>query len=72
MQMTLICNICEKLALTLGAIGLVGFAVYLIIAIVLSVKNKFIEPLYSVFPQEQPWYLSFIYISIGFLFLIKY
>lgn len=71
MQMTLICNICEKLALTLGAIGLVGFAVYLIIAIVLSVKNKSIEPLCSVFPQ-QPWYLSFMYISIGFLFLIKY
>lgn len=52
MQMTLICNICEKLALTLGAIGLVGFAVYLISAIALSVKNKSIEPLYSVFPPQ--------------------
>lgn len=62
----------EKLALALGVIGLVGFAVHLIIAIVLSVKNKSIEPLCSVFPQEQPWYLSFMYISIGFLFLIKY
>lgn len=72
MQITLILNICEKLALTLGTIGLIGFVVYLIIAIVLSVKNKSIEPLYSVFPQEQPWYLSFMYISIGFLFLIKY
>ena len=72
MQMTLIFNICEKLALVLGIIGLIGFVVYLIIAIVLSVKNKSIEPLYSVFPQEQPWYLSFMYISIGFLFLIKY
>jgi len=61
----------EKLALALGVIGLVGFAVHLIIAIVLSVKNKSIEPLYSVFPP-QPWYLSFMYISIGFLFLIKY
>lgn len=71
MQMTLILNICEKLALALGIIGLVGFAVYLITAIVLSVKNKSIKPLYSVFPQEQPWYLSFMYISIGFLFLIK-
>ena len=72
MQMTLILNIFEKLALTLGVIGLVGLVGRLIIAIVLSVKNKFIEPLYSVFPQEQPWYLSFMYISIGFLFLIKY
>lgn len=61
----------EKLALALGVIGLVGFAVHLIIAIVLSVKNKSIELLYSVFPP-QPWYLSFMYISIGFLFLIKY
>lgn len=72
MQMTLILNICEKLALAFGIIGLVGFVAYLIIAIVLSVKNKSIEPLYSVFPQEQPWYLSFMYMSIGFLFLIKY
>ena len=72
MQTTLILNICEKLAFALGIIGLVGFAVYLIIAIILSVKNKSVEPLYSVFPQEQPWYLSFMYISIGFLFLIKY
>lgn len=61
----------EKLALALGVIGLVDFAVHLIIAIVLSVKNKSIKPFYSVFPQEQPWYLSFMYISIGFLFLIK-
>lgn len=58
----------EKLALALGVIGLVGFAVHLIIAIVLSVKNKSIKPFYSVFPQEQPWYLSFMYISIGFCF----
>ena len=72
MQMTLILNICEKLALAFGIIGLVGFVAYLIIAIVLSVKNKSVEPLCSVFPQEQPWYLSFMYISIGFLFLIKY
>ena len=57
MQMTLILNICEKLALAFGIIGLVGFVEYLIIAIVLSVKNKSIEPLHSVFPQEQPWYL---------------
>lgn len=71
MQMTLIFNICERLALALGIIGLVGFVVCLIISIVLSVKNKSIEPLCSVFPQ-QPWYLSFMYISIGFLFLIKY
>lgn len=71
MQMTLILNICEKLALAFGIIGLVGFVAYLIIAIVLSVKNKSIEPLCSVFPQEQPWYLSFMYISIVFLFLIK-
>ena len=35
----------EKLALALGVIGLVGFAVHLIIAIVLSVKNKSIKPL---------------------------
>lgn len=70
MQMTLILNICEKLALTLGTIGLIGFIVCLILAIELSVKNKSIEPLCSVFPQ-QPWYLSFMYISIGFLFLIK-
>lgn len=62
----------EKLALALGVIGLVGFAVYLIIAIELGVKNKSIKPFYSVLPQEQPWYLSFMYISIGFLFLIKY
>lgn len=62
----------EKLALALGVIGLVGFAVHLIIAIVLSVKNKSIKPFYSVLPQEQPWYLSFMYISIGFLLLIKY
>ena len=62
----------EKLALALGVIGLVGFAVHLIIAIVLSVKNKSIKPFYSVLPQEQPWYLSIMYISIGFLFLIKY
>lgn len=62
----------EKLALALGVIGLVGFAVHLIIAIVLSVKNKSIKPFYSVLPQKQPWYLSFMYISIGFLFLIKY
>lgn len=72
MQMTLIFNICENLALALGIIGLVGFVVRLITAMVLSVKNKSIEPLCSVFPQEQPWYLSFMYISIGFLFLIKY
>ncbi len=72
MQMTLILNICERLALALGIIGLVGFVVRLITAMVLSVKNKSIEPLCSVFPQEQPWYLSFMYISIGFLFLIKY
>lgn len=71
MQMTLIFNICEKLALALGIIGLVGFVVCLIISIVLSMKNKSIEPLCSVFPQ-QPWYLSFMYISITFLFLIKY
>lgn len=70
MQMTLIFNICEKLALALGIIGLVGFIVCLILAIELSVKNKSIEPLCSVFPQ-QPWYLSFMYISIGLLFLIK-
>ena len=44
----------EKLALALGVIGLVGFAVHLIIAIVLSVKNKSIKPFYSVLPQEQP------------------
>ena len=69
--MTLILNIFEKLALALGTIGLVGFVVCLISAIALSVKNKSIEPLYSVFPP-QPWYLSFMYISIGFLFLIKY
>lgn len=72
MQMTLIFNICENLALALGIIGLVGFVVRLITAMVLSVKNKSIEPLCSVFPQEQPWYLSFMYIAIGFLFLIKY
>lgn len=72
MQMTLILNICENLALAFGIIGLVGFVVRLITAMVLSVKNKSIEPLCSVFPQEQPWYLSFMYISIGFLFLIKY
>lgn len=71
MQMTLVFNICEKLAWALGLIGFVGFVVYLISAIALSVKNKSIEPLYSVFPP-QPWYLSFMYISIGFLFLIKY
>lgn len=71
MQMTLIFNICEKLALAIGTIGLIGFMVCLISAIVLSVKNKSIEPLCSVFPQ-QPWYLSFMYIAIGFLFLIKY
>ena len=71
MQMTLILNIFEKLALALGTIGLVGFVVCLISAIALSVNNKSIEPLYSVFPP-QPWYLSFMYISIGFLFLIKY
>lgn len=70
MQMTLILNICERLALALGIIGLVGFVVCLIISIVLSVKNKSIEPLCSVFPQ-QPWYLSFMYISTGLLFLIK-
>ena len=68
MQMTLILNICEKLALAFGIIGLVGFVAYLIIAIVLSLKNKSIEPLYSVFPQEQPWYLSFMYMSIISLF----
>ena len=45
MQMTLILNICEKLALTLGTIGLIGFIVCLILAIELSVKNKSIEPL---------------------------
>lgn len=72
MQMTLIFNICENLALALGIIGLIGFVVRLITAMVLSVKNKSVEPLCSVFPQEQPWYLSFMYISIGFLFLIKY
>lgn len=70
MQMTLIFNICERLALALGIIGLVGFVVCLIISIVLSVKNKSIEPLCSVFLQ-QPWYLSFMYISTGLLFLIK-
>lgn len=70
MQMTLILNICEKLALTLGTIGLIGFIMCLILAIELSVKNKSIEPLCQMFPQ--PWYLSFMYISIGFLFLIKY
>lgn len=62
MQMTLILNICEKLALAFGIIGLVGFVACLIISIALSVKNKSIEPLCSVFPQEQPWYLSFMYI----------
>lgn len=72
MQMTLILNICENLALALGIIGLVGFVVRLITAMVLSVKNKSIEPLCSVLPQKQPWYLSFMYISIGLLFLIKY
>lgn len=71
MQMTLVFDICEKLAWALGLIGLIGFVVCLISAIALSVKNKSIEPLYSVFPP-QPWYLSFMYISIGFLFLIKY
>ncbi len=40
MQMTLICNICEKLALTLGTIGLIGFIVCLILAIELSVKTN--------------------------------
>lgn len=70
MQMTSILNICEKLALVIGTIGLVGFIVCLIIAIRLSVKNKSMEPLSHVFPQ-QPWYLSFMYISIGFLFLLK-
>ena len=40
MQMTLILNICEKLALAFGIIGLVGFVAYLIIAIVLSVKTN--------------------------------
>lgn len=71
MQMTLILNICEKLALALGTIGLVGFVVCLIFAIVLSVKNKSIEPLCSVFPH-QSWYFDFMYVSIAFLFLIKY
>lgn len=71
MQITLILNICEKLALTLGTIGLIGFIVCLILAIELSVKNKSIEPLCQIFPP-QPWYLSFMYISITFLFLIKY
>ncbi|MBR9961137.1 hypothetical protein [Anaerostipes sp. Marseille-Q3525] len=71
MQMTLILNTCEKLALALGTIGLVGFVVCLIIAIKLSVKTKSIEPLHQIFPQ-QPWYLSFMYISIASLFLIKY
>lgn len=71
MQMTLILNIYEKLALVLGTIGLVGFVACLIFAIVLSVKNKSIKPLCSVFPP-QPWYLSFMYISIASLFLIKY
>lgn len=52
MQMTLIFNICEKLALAIGTIGLIGFMVCLISAIVLSVKNKSIEPLCSVFPQQ--------------------
>lgn len=40
MQMTLILNICEKLALTLGTIGLIGFIVCLILAIELSVKTN--------------------------------
>lgn len=71
MQITLIFNICEKLALAIGTIGLIGFMVCLINAIALSVENKSIKPLCSVFPP-QPWYLSFMYISIGFLFLIKY
>lgn len=71
MQMTLILNVCEKLALTIGIIGLVGFVVCLIIAIKLSVKNKSIEPLCQIFPP-QPWYLSFMYVSIAFLFLVKY
>lgn len=70
MQMTLILNIFEKLALMLGIIGVVGFVACLIIAVILSVKNRSIEPLSQVFPQ-QPWYLSFMYISIAFLFLIK-
>lgn len=52
MQMTLVFDICEKLAWALGLIGFVGFTVYLIIAIALSVKNKSIEPLYSVFPPQ--------------------
>ena len=71
MQMTLIFNICEKLALAIGTIGLIGFMVCLIRAVALSVKNKSIKPLCSVFPP-QPWYLSFMYISIASLFLIKY
>ena len=62
--MTLILNICEKLALTLGTIGLIGFIVCLILAIELSVKNKSIEQMCRVF-QQQPWYLSFMYISNG-------
>ena len=40
MQMTLILNIFEKLALTLGVIGLVGLVGRLIIAFVLSVKTN--------------------------------
>jgi|GEM_PF-2759927 len=71
MQMTLILNICEKFALALGTIGLIGFIACLIIAIELSAKNKSIEPLRQIFPP-QPWYLSFMYISIASLFLIKY
>lgn len=39
MQMTLIFNICEKLALAIGTIGLIGFMVCLISAIGLSVKT---------------------------------
>lgn len=40
MQMTLILNIFEKLALTLGTIGLIGFIVCLVIAIVQSAKTN--------------------------------
>lgn len=49
MQMTLILNTFEKLALMLGLIGVVGFAVCLINAIAMSIKSKSMEPLSHVF-----------------------
>lgn len=69
MQKAIILNMLTKLSVGLGIFGLAGLALYLITAIVRSVKNKSATPFFEIFPR-QPWYFSFINISITTMLLV--